>query len=124
MNSIKIVGIKAIFSDIEKVKIEKRKYINYMIRQGLGYMPIQLMSAMANEAIEFFNSEKVEEIPIHESFVSTDRTNTEINKHINLFVKNMKEAGISDEVIDYMEKVSRDTLQVLIERKIIPQNNV
>lgn len=117
MDSVKIVSVQADEATIEKVKKQKRKYVDYMIAHGLRYVPIQLMSCMANNAIEMFNSGKTEDFEIHESYMSGAHDNTEINKHINLLRKNMTEAGIADHVVDYIEKVSRDTLAVLDKRE-------
>lgn len=117
MDSIKIVSVQADEATIEKVKNQKRKYVNYMIAHGLRYVAIQLMSGIVNDAINLFNSGKTEDIQVHESYMSSAHDNTEINKHINLFKKNMTEADISSDVVDYIEKVSRDALAILDRRE-------
>lgn len=117
MDSVKIVSIETDEATIEKVKNQKRKYVDYMIAHGLRYVAIQLMSGIVNDAINLFNSGKTEDIQVHESYMSSAHDNTEINKHINLFKKNMTEADISSDVVDYIEKVSRDALAILDRRE-------
>lgn len=117
MDSVKIVSIEADKETIEKVKNQKRRYVDYMIAHGLRYVAIQLMSAIVNDAIKLFNSGKTEDIQVHESYMSSAHDNTEINKHINLFKKNMTEDGIPSHVVDYIEKVSREALAVLDRRE-------
>lgn len=117
MDSVKIVSIEADKETIEKVKNQKRRYVDYMIAHGLRYVAIQLMSGIANDAINLLNSGKTQDIQVHESYMSSSHDNTEINKHINLFKKNMTEAGIPSDVIDYIEKVSREALAILDRRE-------
>ena len=117
MESIKIVSVKADAETIEKVKMQKRRYVDYMISHGLRYVAIQLMSCMANNAIELLNSGKTEDFEVHESYMSTSYDNIEINKHINLLRKNMVDDGIQEDVVAYIEKVSRDTLSLLDRRE-------
>lgn len=116
MNKVIVCGVEADEDTIKKIKKHKKYFVDYMISHGLFYNPLQIMSAMANEAIANFNNCEHKEFEIHESFKVGSREAEEIPKHINLFRKNMREDGIEEKIYMYVDKVLRDTIEILTDR--------